>query len=79
MATDRTAMTWAISPQGQAQFLHDLMDAVASTPGDRGTGVFWWYPEAIEVNGLFVWGGGSLAMLDGSGNVLSAALEFSPR
>ena len=79
MATDRTPMTWAISPDGQAQFLHDLMDAVASTPGEHGAGVLWWYPEAIEVNGLFVWGGGSMAMFDGGGNVLSAASEFSPR
>jgi len=79
MATDRTAMTWAVSPQGQAQFLHDLQQAVASTPGGLGAGVIWWYPEAIQVPGLFVWGGGSLAMFDDGGTVLAAASEFQAR
>jgi hypothetical protein len=35
--------------------------------------VVWWYPEAIQVPGLFVWGGGSLALFDSTGNVLPAA------
>jgi arabinogalactan endo-1,4-beta-galactosidase len=76
MATDRAAMTWPISPQGQAQFLRDVLAAVAAVPNDHGAGVIWWYPEAIEVPGLFVWGGGSLALFDASGNVLPAAGDF---
>jgi arabinogalactan endo-1,4-beta-galactosidase len=76
MVTDSAAMTWAASPQGQAQFLRDLVAAVAAIPGGHGAGVLWWYPEAIQVPGLFVWGGGSLALFDASGNVLPAASEL---
>ena len=76
VATDRTAMTWTVSPQGQAQFLRDVLDAVAAVPGGHGAGVVWWYPEAIQVPGLFIWGGGSLALFDASGDVLPAGAEF---
>ena len=79
MVTDATAMTWPASSQGQAQFLRDVIGAVASVPGGHGAGVVWWYPEAIQVPGLFVWGGGSLALFDAGGNVLPAASEFGAR
>ncbi len=79
MVTNGAAMTWPISPQGQAQFLRDLLDAVAAVPGGHGAGVVWWYPEAIQVPGLFVWGGGSLALFDSTGNVLPAASELRAR
>ena len=75
-ATNLAAMTWGTSPQGQAQFLRDVLDAVATVPGGRGIGVVWWYPEAIAVPGLFVWGGGSLALFDAGGNVLPAVAAF---
>ena len=73
MATTRGAMTWATSPDGQAQFARDLVSAVAQTPGGHGLGVLWWYPEAIQVPGVFVWGGGSLSLFDAGGNLLPAA------
>jgi arabinogalactan endo-1,4-beta-galactosidase len=76
MVTNGAAMSWSVSPQGQAQFLRDVVAAVAATPGGHGAGVVWWYPEAIEVPGLFIWGGGSLALFDATGNVLPAASEF---
>jgi len=79
MATNGTAMTWPVTPQGQAQFLLDVLDAVAAVPNGHGAGVVWWYPEAIQVPGLFVWGGGSLALFDSSGNVLPAAAEYGAR
>ena len=79
MATNRAAMTWAVSPQGQAQFLRDVLGAVAAVPEGRGAGVIWWYPEAIQVPGLFAWGGGSLALFDASGSVLPAASELGAR
>jgi len=75
-ATNLAAMTWGISPEGQAQFLRDVLSAVAAVPSGRGVGVVWWYPEAIAVPGLFVWGGGSLALFDAGGNVLPAAAAF---
>jgi arabinogalactan endo-1,4-beta-galactosidase len=79
MATNLAAMTWPVSPQGQAQFLRDLLDAVAAVPNGHGAGVVWWYPEAIQVSGLFVWGGGSLALFDAAGDLLPAAAEFGAR
>ena len=73
MVTNQAAMTWAASAAGQAQFARDLVTAVAATPGGHGAGVIWWYPEAIQVPGLFIWGGGSLALFDAAGSVLPAA------
>jgi arabinogalactan endo-1,4-beta-galactosidase len=78
-ATDRAAMTWPVSPAGQAEFLGDVRDVVAATVGGHGAGVVWWYPESIEVPGLFAWGGGSLALFDSTGNILPAALRFGAR
>jgi arabinogalactan endo-1,4-beta-galactosidase len=74
--TSQSAMSWPISPAGQAQFARDLVDAVAATPGGHGLGVVWWYPEAIQVPGLFIWGGGSMALFDSAGNVLPAAAQL---
>jgi len=76
MATYRWAMTWPISAKGQGRFLGDVMKVVAATPGNHGVGVLWWYPEAIEVPGLFIFGGGSLALFDQAGNLLPAASLF---
>ena len=76
MATNRAAMTWSVSPQGQDAFLRDVRDAVAGTPGTHGAGLIWWYPEAIQVSGLFIWGGGSLALFDAGGNALPAVSEI---
>lgn len=64
---------WPLTPAGQADFLRDVIDAVAATPNERGLGVVWWYPEAVLVPGLFVWGGGALALFDAQGNTLPAA------
>ena len=78
-ATNPAWMAWPVSPQGQAQYLREVLDMVAEVPGGRGAGVVWWYPEAIQVPGLFVWGGGSLSLFDAGGNVLPAAGEFGVR
>lgn len=79
MVANAAAMVWSVSPQGQAQFARDVVDAVARVPGGRGAGVVWWYPEAIAVSGLFVWGGGSLALFDADGAVLPAAGQLGLR
>jgi arabinogalactan endo-1,4-beta-galactosidase len=79
LATDTAAMSWPVSPPGQAQFLRDVLDAVSTVAGGHGAGVAWWYPEAIEVPGLFVWGGGSLALFDSTRNALPAASAFGVR
>jgi arabinogalactan endo-1,4-beta-galactosidase len=76
MVTNPGAMRWAVSSQGQAEYLGDLLSTVAAAPSGRGIGVLWWYPEAIETPGLFIWGGGSLALFNSVGNVLPAASQF---
>lgn len=78
MVFDTAAMAWAASPAGQAQFFGDLVSVVRRTTDDHGAGVLWWYPEAIVVPGLFVLGGGSLALFDSTGTILPAAAAFSP-
>lgn len=72
MVTNQAAMTWPVSPAGQQQMMHDVANAVSAIPNGRGLGLVWWYPEAIEVPNLFVWGGGSLSLFDASGNLLPA-------
>lgn len=64
--------SWPRTADGQRTFVRDLIAAVDATPNGRGRGIVWWYPEAVQVGGLFVWGGGSLALFDASGNVLPA-------
>ena len=76
LAPNRASMTWPVSSQGQAQFLRDLFETVATVPDTAVSGLIWWYPEAIQVPGLFIWGGGSLALFDAGGNVLPAASGF---
>ncbi|MHC5054781.1 MAG: glycosyl hydrolase 53 family protein [Planctomycetota bacterium] len=66
-------MSHPITPEGQAAFLKELAEAVRATPGGRGRGIFYWYPESIPVEGLKVWNGGATAVFDKSGNVLPAA------
>lgn len=73
MVSNPNAMAWPVSPAGQRRFLEDLLDAIATTPENHGAGLLWWYPEAVEVPGFFVFGSGSLALFDTGGNVLPAA------
>jgi len=79
MVVDTFAMVWGATPSGQRQFLSDLLSVVRTTEGNHGAGVIWWYPEAIPVSGLFVWGGGSLALFDTTGKVLPAASVFNTK
>lgn len=79
MVADTAAMAWPASSAGQAGFVSDLVSVVRATAGNHGAGVVWWYPEAIIVPGLFVFGGGSLALFDSTDSVLPAAAELSGR
>jgi hypothetical protein len=38
--------------------------------------VFWWYPEAIDLNGLPVWEDGRYGLFDADGDLLPAASAF---
>ncbi len=74
---DRDNMDWEISPQGQKNFLEDLIETVRGVPGRRGMGVLYWYPESIPVAGLEVWNGGATALFDRQGQPLPALGVFS--
>jgi arabinogalactan endo-1,4-beta-galactosidase len=76
MVTNQSPMIWPVSSQGQTQFLQSLFEAIATAPDTCGAGLIWWYPEAIQVPNLFVWGGGSLSLFDAGGNVIPAASEL---
>lgn len=41
----RKNMAWPISPEGQRQFLADLVSTVRQTPDGHGLGVMYWHPE----------------------------------
>jgi len=69
-------MVWPMTAEGQATFLNELVCTVRETPGGRGIGVLWWYPEAIPVEGLRIWNGGATALFDSNGNVLPALNVF---
>lgn len=73
---DASAMTWPVSKAGQAAFMRSVIAAVDATPNGHGAGVLWWYPESINVPGMFVWGNGALALFDYTGRVLPAAKVF---
>jgi arabinogalactan endo-1,4-beta-galactosidase len=43
----RKNMSWPISPEGQRQFLTDLIKVVRDAPDGRGIGVIYWQPESL--------------------------------
>ncbi|PTY05719.1 hypothetical protein DB347_15255 [Opitutaceae bacterium EW11] len=72
-------LDWPISPEGQRAFLSDVLAAVRDTPEGLGAGLFYWFPEAIPVEGLHAWVGGSCALFDVNGNALPALSFAAPR
>jgi arabinogalactan endo-1,4-beta-galactosidase len=68
-----------VSEQGQQEFLQALVDVVQNVPNDMGQGVFWWYPEALnmEVNDDWVWEGGRYGLFDEDGEALPALDVFN--
>lgn len=44
-------ISYAKTPEGQAQFIQDLMDTIRQVPEGRGKGFFWWEPAWIPVPG----------------------------
>jgi arabinogalactan endo-1,4-beta-galactosidase len=60
---------WPETPEGQRCFLEAVNQAVLSTPGNRGVGVFWWEPAVtgrLRSRGFF----------DDEGNALPAITVF---
>ena len=72
---------YSVSPQGQADAIRDVMQAVANVPDGRGLGVFYWEPDWIVVPGCGAgggWGNGweNLAMFDKNGKALESWKVF---
>jgi arabinogalactan endo-1,4-beta-galactosidase len=72
-------MAWPATPEGQKQLLFDVLAAVRATPGGRGRGVVYWYPEAIPVKGLSIWNNGTTGLFGPDGAPLPALEAFAPR
>jgi arabinogalactan endo-1,4-beta-galactosidase len=44
-------MIWPLTPEGQKQFLGDVIKTVKEAPGGHGIGVNYWHPEATYIPG----------------------------
>ncbi|HWB85033.1 MAG TPA: glycosyl hydrolase 53 family protein [Bryobacteraceae bacterium] len=69
-------MVWPFTPEGQKQFLQDLIQTVKDAPDHRGIGVNYWHPEATFIPGAATGrrGGGPdpNSLFDAKGNPLPA-------
>ncbi|HTV62118.1 MAG TPA: glycosyl hydrolase 53 family protein [Verrucomicrobiae bacterium] len=45
-------MVWPMTPEGQREFLADLIRTVKAAPDGRGIGVIYWHPEATYIPGM---------------------------
>jgi arabinogalactan endo-1,4-beta-galactosidase len=73
---DYASTQWDVSPQGQRQFLKDVMQTVRNVPNGLGKGVVWWYPEAVNDVPIGVWENGANGLFDDSWNALPALEAF---
>jgi len=70
-----TEPPYEISPQGQKQYLEELVEVIVNTPNNRGKGIFYWAPEWIGIEEVGTnWG--KLALFDTTGNVLPGMDAF---
>ena len=68
-------MIWPLTPDGQKQFLTELIQTVKEAPDHRGIGVNYWRPEATFVPGATGGRGGgpdANSLFDSKGNPLPA-------
>ncbi len=70
--TQRKSFAWPLTPQGQKQYVADLLQLVRETPGGLGGGILYWYPESVppKNSGERMWNDGDAAMFDHDGNAL---------
>ncbi len=71
--TSKPNLAFSLTPAGQRAFLAEVVGAVRATPHGLGRGVVYWHPEAVPVRDLTLWIGGSCALFDESGGLLSSA------
>jgi len=74
----KKSFKWPLTPEGQKQYLEDLLQLVRETPGGLGAGVLYWYPESVppKTSSEPMWNGGDEAMFDHDGNALPAFDAF---
>jgi arabinogalactan endo-1,4-beta-galactosidase len=70
-----TGSGYAATATGQKDQLTAVRDMIKNLPNDRGLGVVWWYPEAVQTGGLNIWKGGAIALFDDSGGDALPALD----
>jgi arabinogalactan endo-1,4-beta-galactosidase len=78
MPAARKNMIWPMTPDGQKQFLADVIKTVREAPEGRGIGVNYWRPEesyVLNPNGQS-WGPDSNSFFDAKGYPLPAMNVF---
>jgi arabinogalactan endo-1,4-beta-galactosidase len=67
-------MIWPMTPEGQKQFLADLIKTVKDAPNGRGIGVIYWHPEATYTRTATggEWGPDANSLFDAKGHPLPA-------
>jgi arabinogalactan endo-1,4-beta-galactosidase len=67
-------MIWPMTPEGQKEFLADVIRTVKEAPEGRGIGVNYWHPEATYVPNAAGWRGrpDANSLFDAKGNALPA-------
>lgn len=68
-------LPYPATPDGQRQFLAELLRVVRATPDGLGRGVLWWGAEYVPVEGMRT-GWASKAMFDAKGNALPVFTSF---
>lgn len=63
----KPGLDWPLTPEGQAEFLRDVVAAVRSLPGGSGRGVWYWHPESVPVEGIRAWHDGVCALFEAHG------------
>lgn len=69
-------LDWPATPEGQSEYLRDVIDVVHKLPGNKGIGVIWWHPDSIPMPNLHIWMAGSCALWKSDGVALPAMEAF---
>src|SRR3974390_1809741 len=72
-------MIWPMTPEGQNQFLADVIEKVKAAPGGHGIGVNYWHPEATYMTNAAArrWGPDANSLFDSKGHPLPAFFVMS--
>lgn len=73
---DGKTFAWPSTPDGQADFLREVIAAIRDLPEGKGIGVLWWHPDSVPVANDRVWMGGDCALWRPDGSPLPALEQF---